>query len=196
MITIDTIKKYLTIADEIMIDNIVEYTPINFKEIRISKARTFLGKISRTKNYLANTYEYKLRVSGPIFNSFKTKEAMENQLISTLIHELIHTCPGCFNHGTYFKQNCHIINFNTKNKYHVSTRENLHSNEEFNYEKLDELKPRRRTKKGIPYYEVYCPNCKRIVARRYKNCRLVKYPEEYYCKCGCNNLKVIKMENN
>ena len=195
MITVNEVKKHLEIANEIMVDNICDYTPIKFTDIKISKARTFLGKIHRTKNYLANTYEYKLKVSGPIFNSFKTEEAMKNQLISTLIHELIHTCPGCFNHGTYFKQNCYIINFNTKNKYHVSTREDLYHNEEFNYEKLNELKPRRKTKKGVPYFEIYCPDCKRVVARRYTNCRLIKHPEEYYCKCGCNKLIVTKKEN-
>lgn len=194
MITINEIKKHLVTANEIMINNIVEYKPIRFIDIKISKARTFLGKICRVRNKITNNFEYKLRVSGPIFDSFKTEEAKEKQLISTLIHELIHTCPGCFNHGSVFKRNCYIINFNTHNKYHVSTREDLHANEEFNYDRLDELKPRRKVKVAS-HFEIYCPDCKRVVARRYTNCRLVKHPEEYYCKCGCNKLIVTKKEN-
>lgn len=195
MLTINSVKSYLQIANEIMVENIVEYKPINFIDIKISKARTFLGKIYRHKDKITGKFDYKLRISGPIFESFKTKEAMEKQLISTLIHELIHTCPYCFNHGYEFKKNCHIINFNTNNKYHISTREDLKSNKEFNYGKLDELKPRRKAKKGVPYFEIYCPGCKRVVAKRYTNCRLVKHPEEYYCKCGCNNLIINKKEN-
>lgn len=195
MITVNEVKRHLETANEIMIDNICDYTPIKFTDIKISKARTFLGKICRTKNKYTNEFEYKLRVSGPIFDSFKTKEAMEKQLISTLVHELIHTCPRCFNHGTYFKQNCYIINFNTKNKYHISTREDLYHNEEFNYDKLNELKPRRNAKKGAPHFDIYCPICQKVVARRYKECGLVKYPWNYRCKCGCNYLQVIKKEN-
>ena len=191
MLTINSIKSYLQVANDIMIENIVEYKPINFTNIKISKARTFLGKICRKKNKITGNFDYSLRISGPIFESFKIEEAMEKQLISTLIHELIHTCPYCFNHGYEFKKNCHIINFNTNNKYHVSTREDLQSNEEFNYDKLDELKPRRKAK-AIPHFEIYCPDCNKIVARRYKECGLVKYVWNYRCKCGGEHLQVLK----
>ena len=42
-------------------------------------------------------------------------------------------------------------------------------------------------------YEIWCPDCNKMIATRARKCKLVTYPENYRCgECKNNNLKVIQ----
>ena len=87
-----------------------------------------------------------------------------------IIHELLHTCKGCFNHGREWKAKAEVVN--SKYGYKIKTYADP--------KQLDialeiESKPR---------YEVKCISCGTIGYRK-KKCRLVKNPHLYRCsKCG------------
>ena len=75
------------------------YIRPNFTKITVTKAQGYWGKIC----YNRTTGEYKLRISNQIGN-YDTWEHSRRKLISTLVHEFIHTMPGAFNHGLAFKR--------------------------------------------------------------------------------------------
>lgn len=105
----------------------------------------------------------------------------ETKLISSVIvHELLHTCNGCFNHGKKWKKYCKIVeehlglSLSRTNKY-----------ENFGLEPPAE-------KEQIKYI-VKCTGCGAVFPRK-RMCPLVKNPSKY--KCGkCGNILYLDNKN-
>lgn len=89
---------------------------------------------------------------------------------NTLMHELLHTCDDCMNHGTEWKKLAEIVN-NAGLGYEIKRTT---SRKEKGLSEI-EAKP--------ALYTLQCQNCKTVWKRR-KASKFVKYPNRYKCNCG------------
>ena len=106
-------------------------------------------------------------------------EVAADQVIKEiLIHELLHTCKGCFNHGKLWK--LYAAKVNQVYGYNISTYANT---AQLNIEKTAAPKFR---------YEIRCQHCD-YVGYRQKKSKVITHPQLYKCgKCG-GPLKVRKI---
>lgn len=80
-----------------------------------------------------------------------------------LIHEILHTCKSCFNHGKTWKEYAEKVN--NAYRYHVSRTADYSGTEE------------------IYRYRIVCKNCGNVIFRIRKS-QVVNAPENYRCgKC-------------
>lgn len=91
------------------------------------RLRTVLGRC----NYNYRTGNYSIEINSCLL----TDEAETQAAKETIIHELIHTCPGCMNHGYEWKRRgdrvsrmlgydvCRLQNIDTLNKWGVEVKE-------------------------------------------------------------------------
>ena len=66
-------------------------------EIRFSKATSWFGMTEPRREQ--NGKLYKFRIAFSVYHL----ESSDKAIINTIIHELLHTCPGCLNHGEKWK---------------------------------------------------------------------------------------------
>ena len=92
-------------------------------------------------------------------------------LRDTIFHELLHTCPGCMNHGTAWRRYADMVNrrFGCRIKRTAAGAEyGVHN----------------ARKAADPAYQFRCQRCGAVISR-YRRCRVVAHPERYVCsKCG------------
>lgn len=99
--------------------------------------------------------------------SSKLLDASEQACKQTLAHEVLHTCPGCKNHGSRWKQYAQRMNFAYGYKIsRASTHEALGIE--------DTAQPR---------YLLRCQNCGAEI-KRMRRSKLIDHPDRYRCKCG------------
>ena len=113
----------------------------------------------------------------------------EKNTFETILHEFIHTCKGCFNHGLQFERYADKIN-----KYIFKHYPNYKN---FSCGIGDQIIDESSYIKNTYKYVIVCPHCK---AKSYftKNCKTVKdismafklkISSNYKCqKCGCSKL--------
>ena len=89
----------------------------------------------------------------------------------TIVHELLHTVPGCFKHTGKWRQYADLIN---KLLPHYSIK--THTSYEEKGIKDNRAAPTYR-------YVLKCESCNREVLRQ-KKCAVVEHPEHYRCRCG------------
>ena len=88
----------------------------------------------------------------------------EDGLINTLLHELLHTCPGCMNHGEEWKKWARLV----KIKYGYDIKR-CSDNEE---KEIITGNLNARQKKYR--YFIYCKKCGKLVARKQRSCDIVE----------------------
>ena len=89
------------------------------------------------------------------------------EIKDVMMHELIHTIPGCFNHSAQFKLFADMVNRKSQGIYTVKTS---YKGGEF--------------QKNTPYkYVAECKNCGHRIYRARKS-KLILRPELYRCSCG------------
>ena len=86
------------------------------------------------------------------------------EIKNVIAHELIHTCPGCFNHGDNFKAYMDKLN---AHGYSVAT---AYTGE------APELEQNAK-------YKIVCKSCGQTFYRM-RMSDVVKYPDRYKCTCG------------
>lgn len=99
--------------------------------------------------------------------SWRLLTAEEQAVCQVLAHEVLHSCPGCANHGERWKD--YAGRMNRAYGYAIARTdsfEGLHV--------ADERKAR---------YVVRCTQCGRVLLRLRKS-PLTEYPERYRCVCG------------
>ncbi len=99
--------------------------------------------------------------------------AEERACLQTLAHEVLHTCPGCRDHGAVWKG--YAAAMNAAYGYQISrtgTCEALG---------VPDLRPAR--------YVLVCQACGQEF-RRARTSRLVQHPERYRCRCGGRLLRI------
>lgn len=112
--------------------------------------------------------------------SARLLDAPEKSCRQTIAHELIHTCPGCMNHGDRFRKYAYIMN--TCWGYDISRTADpgklgIKSAEEQN----------RQAK-----YVIVCQSCGARVYRM-KKTAVTEHPERYRCRCG-GRLSIVSSE--
>ena len=134
--------------------------------IKITNAKSYWANIGKT-----STYGYGIHISKYLFNSIKNKSLLKDRFFGCIIHELIHTIPGCNNHKSKFKSICKQINKNYPQYILQGNDKRI---------PLLFLSP--------PKYIMKCSVCN----YEYYYFRKPKYPQEkYFCnKCGENQLKL------
>lgn len=89
-------------------------------------------------------------------------------LRETLLHELLHTCPGCRNHGEKWKRYAAVVNQNMG----TDIQRTVRLEEEPVALRREEVK-----------YILRCEACGKEI-KRMRLCKVVKSPWRYRCLCG------------
>ena len=140
--------------------------------VKVTNAKSYWANIGRDRNKPSG---YGMHISRT-FELIPDDEKAELRFKSCMIHEIIHTIPGCNNHGKKFKKICNIINKKFP-EYKLQTKT---SSEDFGVKREDK-KPR---------YIVKCESC----GKEYFYFRKPKYNiENYYCSCGKYKLKISNL---
>lgn len=135
-------------------------------------------KITNAKGYWCNIKKdypgYRIHISRN-FELIPDDSLAKERLYSSLTHELIHTIPGCMNHGEKFKRICSLLNkINPTLKLQVTTSF-------LDYGIIE--------KRKSPKYVCKCNYC----GKEYLYWRKPNYNmERYLCgKCGKSQLKIF-----
>ena len=145
--------------------------PVNEESIaptcRINtRAKSFWGRChytSRSKSYWIEVVEELLTVE-------------EIDIMNTLIHEVLHTCKDCMNHGPTWKRYADIVN----KKYGYNVKRATSTEEKSIIKTDDDFK-----------YVLECQNCGKKV-RRHKMSNAISHPERYKCVACGGKFKRIK----
>ena len=97
------------------------------------------------------------------------------QLRETLLHELLHTCPGCRDHGARWKAWAELVNREMGTGIARLAREE------------GPVGPLRHEEVK---YKIRCERCGREYLR-VRMCKLVKAPWRYRCSCGGKLKRVL-----
>lgn len=105
-VTKNEINKALDNAYTLLESIIPDFKKPVFTEITIGRSRTNWATIGKEKYG-----KWKLRVSN-LFEQIPNEDVAIHRLNETIIHEVIHTLPNCFNHGSEFKRMANKFNRN------------------------------------------------------------------------------------
>jgi hypothetical protein len=154
--------------------------PIPVKDIKkVGELKT------RSKRVRGVTYTFK-RIAYNNINIGKTNYIGINKKLidedfeieKTMAHELIHTIPGCSNHGPNFKRYAELINRHYP-EYNVST---YYTPDSAEIENIANIKK--------PKYVVTCENCG-VKTYFYRKCKTLDIISRCTCKkCKSSNFKV------
>lgn len=127
------------------------------------RIRQRFGSCRKIKKGLQTVYRIEL--------SSRLMEAGEDEIRTVLFHELLHTCPGCMNHGQRWKKYAEQLNEIFGLEIKRTAR----------YEDLGlEAPESRETVK----YRIICTCCGQELTRK-RRCSLVENIDRYRCgKCG------------
>lgn len=142
---------------------------IEFKE----KSKSYWAKIGRDSKKNSG---YFLRIGG-LFSLIPDENVAKIRFQSTIIHELIHTIPGCMNHGKRFKRICYLVN----KKYPQYKLQTSTGVEDLGIQ-LEE---------PIPKYKIICKCC----GKEYLYQRKPKLAIDMYkcSKCGKSDLELVNI---
>ena len=156
--------------------------PIPVKDIKKVGELKTRSKRVRGVTYTFNRITYKninINIDKTNYIGINKKLIGEDfEIEKTMAHELIHTIPGCSNHGPNFKRYAGLINRHYP-EYNVSTYYTPDS---------DEIENIANIKK--PKYVVTCENCG-VKTYFYRKCKTLDIISRCTCKkCKSSNFKV------
>lgn len=105
-----------------------------------------------------------------------TDLGLHGDVKSTIVHELIHTVEGCYNHGPKFQEIARLLS----SAYNIELGTKASKNEMA-------LSKEYRIAKSK--YVIRCKKCGQIVTRQ-RATRLVKLPMTYRCWCGGDLIRI------
>ena len=151
----------------------------SFREDMLSRGIN-VGRISGVKfDKSAHNFGTCQRVMKGLYEITITDLGLHGDVISTIVHELIHTVDGCYDHGSKFqsiaKELSKVYNLDLGTK---ASKKEMDMTREYRISKAK--------------YVVKCsnPSCPCIVLR-YRAVGVVKHPERYTCgTCGSKMVRV------
>lgn len=155
------LKEAFEIAQELLDYLDIEYGDVEQLEIN-TRAKRRWGQCS----YNRYTGKFKISISSKLLGE---DEKSEKGLLNTVVHELLHTCKGCQNHGSHWKNLADKVN----------------AEFDLGIKRCDSAKDKGVEDDYEPApikYQIKCPVCGHIYNRR-KMCYPVKHPEN----CGCTH---------
>lgn len=112
----------------------------------------------------------------------------DDGLINTLLHELLHTCPNCMNHGSIWKNYAEKV----RRAYGYDIKRT--SDQEEKQVTTGNLNYREREYK----YFIYCEKCGKLIERKKRKCDVTERPWRWqHSGCGgklCCRTTYINME--
>lgn len=127
--------------------------------------RSRFGSCRKVQGVKKMNPEFEIEISGRMMN------ADDRAIETVLLHELIHTCYGCMNHGKRWKQ--YAGKLNQKYGYEIKPSSR--------YEAFGLKDPGSREE---IHYRIVCMNCGMEITRK-RRCPLVVNTDRYRCgKCG------------
>lgn len=105
----------------------------------------------------------------------------DESTLNTIIHEILHTCKGCMNHGYKWQELAELVN----DCYACYNIKRCTSAEEKGVN--DPIQPK------IYKYGIYCSHCNKVVAKRQKQGKLTNYIQLYHCGICHGKLQVINL---
>ena len=139
-------------------------------EIRFSKATSWYGQCQQNRVYKHRRYRFGISISE--YHLQSSERAVRN----TLIHELLHTCQGCLNHGPKWKYYADLVQREMGYKI-LRCGGDKDRNDAIEVARQEKRDARR------PKYILICAQCGHEF-QRYRKSNLVLHPEKYRCKCG------------
>lgn len=119
-LSVSLCEKALNEAGEVLtkvLGSTIKFTMPKIKKITFSRAIGFWAEI-----HFNNDKSFDVKYSKPLFQAIPDSREPYKNLVETSIHELIHTIPGCDNHGNKFKAIAILVTSMTK--YQVWTKTN------------------------------------------------------------------------
>ena len=115
-------------------------------------------------------------------------DASERGLKETIIHEILHTCPDCMRHTGEWKRLADLVN--DCYRYNVKR---CNSSEDKGMDDFYKNHDRQgRPEKPVTWkYEIRCKCCGKIVGRKTRACKIIRYPQCYRCASCHGELEVI-----
>ena len=113
--------------------------------------------------YVRSTGKYYIDINITLLDERNGKDG----LINTILHELLHTCPNCMNHGSEWKKWAEKV----KRYYGYDIKRLSDSDEK------DIVTGNLNEKKTEYKYLIYCRKCGKLVTKRKKQCNITEYPE-------------------
>ena len=127
-----------------------------------SRAKARWGLCTRVSKGL-----FDIQISEALLQDGVDDQAAKN----TIVHELLHTIPGCFKHTGKWKQNAEKVNFLLP-QYSIKARSS------YKDKGLEDTRPEPEYR-----YILKCLQCGTELKRQRKSAS-VEHPECYRCKCG------------
>ena len=119
------------------------------------------------KTYYCGEKDFKIELNPAVVQD----SVPDSELETTILHELLHTCPGCFNHGKTWSGYAAKVN----REYGYNVARTIHC--EAAAQRRNEIEPYK--------YKVICKSCGKVVAKKRRICDLVRYPSYYHhTNCG------------
>ena len=170
MYTKDQLNQWLQEETDHLIALGLPVSPDICPEIRFSKATSWYGQCRQNYVYGGKRYKYVISIS--VYHAQSNERAIRN----TLIHELIHTCPGCLNHGPKWKAYAQMV----ESRYGYSIRRS--GGDKDTDSAIQQARQAKRAGCRNRYLLV-CTKCGQNF-ERFRKSNLVLHPEKYRCKCG------------
>ena len=104
-VTYDLIDNTLQEGVSILSEVYPSFRYKGFTKVKIGKSRTSWGSV----RVHTGDDSWELHISN-CFEDIQDERRARNRLLSTIVHELIHTIPGCLNHGSNFKYYASLVN--------------------------------------------------------------------------------------
>lgn len=139
-------------------------------EIRFAKATSWYGQCQQNRVHKGKRYKFQISISE--YHLQSSERAIRN----TLIHELLHTCPGCLNHGAKWKAYAQIVQ--RRFGYQIIRT----GGDKDTDSAIEAARQKKREGYQIKYLLV-CTQCGQEF-QRFRKSNLVLHPEKYRCKCG------------
>lgn len=163
----DYAKRCMTELDDIGIEygNIIEFKVNTRAKKRWGQCKAVPGG-------------YSINISAILLDERNDEQGLKN----TIIHELLHSCKGCMNHGENWKRLAAKVN----RAYGYNIKRCSSADEKGVQEETRPIKTTREIK-----YIVKCNGCGHTYTRT-KMSKLIQHPEHYRCGCCGGKLSVIK----
>lgn len=134
------------------------------------------GRLGQCRAVRGRNRHFRIQITSALLSESIPLDELKN----TVYHELLHTCPGCMNHGEEWRRLAGIVNL----AYGMNISRCASKDEE-------SVKIMRERRIATARYKTECLGCGNICVNQ-RECGFTRNPERYLCaKCGGNSWKRI-----
>lgn len=160
----------------VMMDEIgIDYGKI-IKVTVNTRAKRRWGQCHIERRGYAIPTTYSINISEVLLDERVPLEALQN----TMIHEILHTCPGCFNHGNGWQLRAEKVK--RELGYNIKRIDSREDKGVSNSVAADYV---------VPKYILRCKKCG-VETGKFRMCQVVKHPDNWRCSICHGDLERIK----